>query len=192
MVSLMTKRVLDMAGVTDETVKVYLNGKRVPIRSFEEYVQYYVVRGASGGAARSPPADPPHPRHVLQGEEAPRCFLNVNDRWQVAVGLSEGAFQQVSFVNSICTFKGGQHVIHVTNQVVNHVLKEVNKGRKAKGMEIKAFHVLPHLSIFVNALIENPAFDSQTKETLNTRSHAFGSTCDLPAAFLKQGEWGWG
>ena len=42
-----------------------------------------------------------------------------------------------------------------------------------------------HLALFVNCLIENPAFDSQTKETLTTRSKAFGSTAPLSAKFMK-------
>jgi DNA topoisomerase-2 len=39
--------------------------------------------------------------------------------------------------------------------------------------------------LFVNALIENPAFDSQTKETLNTKATNFGSTYKLSDAFIK-------
>ena len=41
--------------------------------------------------------------------------------------------------------------------------------------------------IFVNALIENPAFDSQTKEALTLKSSAFGSKCDLSEDFVKKG-----
>ncbi|KAI4298876.1 hypothetical protein L6164_032390 [Bauhinia variegata] len=41
------------------------------------------------------------------------------------------------------------------------------------------------LWVFVNALIDNPAFDSQTKETLTTRQSSFGSKCDLPESILK-------
>lgn len=41
--------------------------------------------------------------------------------------------------------------------------------------------------IFVNALIENPAFDSQTKETLTLKSSAFGSKCELSEDFVKKG-----
>ncbi|XP_062099150.1 uncharacterized protein LOC133805067 [Humulus lupulus] len=36
----------------------------------------------------------------------------VNDRWEVCVSLSDGQFQQVSFVNSIATIKGGTLTIH--------------------------------------------------------------------------------
>ena len=41
--------------------------------------------------------------------------------------------------------------------------------------------------IFVNALIENPAFDSQTKECLTLKSSAFGSKCELSEDFVKKG-----
>ena len=33
--------------------------------------------------------------------------------------------------------------------------------------------------VFVNALIENPAFDSQTKDTLTTKQSKFGSKCEV-------------
>ena len=31
------------------------------------------------------------------------AFEKVNERWEVGVGISDGQFQQVSFVNGICT-----------------------------------------------------------------------------------------
>lgn len=40
--------------------------------------------------------------------------------------------------------------------------------------------------MFVNSLIVNPAFDSQTKETLNTKQSSFGSTYELSEKFLKE------
>lgn len=41
-VALMKKRVVDMAGCLGNTVKVELNGKRVPIKSFQDYVKLYL------------------------------------------------------------------------------------------------------------------------------------------------------
>merc|ERR1719160_2499712 len=38
--------------------------------------------------------------------------------------------------------------------------------------------------VFVNCLIENPAFDSQTKETLTSKKERFGSTCPLPEQLI--------
>ncbi|GKC98913.1 DNA topoisomerase 2 [Tanacetum coccineum] len=40
--------------------------------------------------------------------------------------------------------------------------------------------------VFFNALIDNPAFDSQTKENLTTNKGSFGSTCELSEEFLKK------
>ena len=45
--------------------------------------------------------------------------------------------------------------------------------------QVKPFHVRNHLWIFVNCLIENPAFDSQTKDTLTTKQGKFGSRCEV-------------
>ncbi len=52
---------------------------------------------------------------------------------------------------------------------------------------MKPFQVKNHMWIFVNALIENPAFDSQTKEFLTLKSSAFGSKCELSEDFVKKG-----
>lgn len=40
--------------------------------------------------------------------------------------------------------------------------------------------------VFLNCLIENPAFDSQTKENLTLRVSAFGSKCTLKDDFIKK------
>ena len=52
-------------------------------------------------------------------------------------------------------------------QVVQKLMAAVKK--KNKGQEVKGHQIKNHLAVYVNALIENPAFDSQTKETLTTR-----------------------
>lgn len=38
--------------------------------------------------------------------------------------------------------------------------------------------------IFVNSLIENPTFDSQTKETMTLQAKSFGSKCELSERFI--------
>ncbi|CAL5386220.1 unnamed protein product [Camellia sinensis] len=75
---------------------------------------------------------------------------------------------QVNVVNLIATIKGGTHVDYVTNQITNYVMSIVNK--KNKNANLKAHAVKNHLWVFVNALIGNPAFDSQTKGTLTIRT----------------------
>lgn len=88
-------------------------------------------------------------------------------------------------MNGISTIKGGTHVDCVANQIANHVMAVVNK--KNKNANVKAHNVKNHLWVFVNALIDNPAFDSQTKETLTLRQSSFGSKCELREEFLKKG-----
>ena len=58
-------------------------------------------------------------------KELPKIVEARSDRWQVIASLSDGAFQQVSFVNSICTSKGGTHVDYIANQIVGKVLAQV-------------------------------------------------------------------
>ncbi|GAB4828068.1 DNA topoisomerase 2 [Ancistrocladus abbreviatus] len=164
-VALMKKRVVDLAGCLGDTVKVELNGKKIPVKSFQDYVDLYLQT------------------KTTEDRKPPR-FLFTEKRWEISVSVSDGQFQQVSFVNSIATIKGGTHVDYVTNQVAHYVMDVVNK--KKKNANVKAHTVKNHLWIFVNALIDNPAFDSQTKETLTTRSSSFGSTCKLPDEFLKK------
>lgn len=160
-VALMTKRVYDVAGC-NPGIKVTLNGERLPVTSFKSYVELYLPEGSKP------------------------VFEKVNDRWEVGVAITDGEFQQVSFANSICTVRGGTHVEYVAKQVIKTVLEAASKKNKGGG-EIKPSHVKNHLWVFVKALIENPAFDSQTKETLTTKMSDFGSKCELTDDFLKKG-----
>lgn len=107
-------------------------------------------------------------------------------RWEVcACAASEGQFNQVSFVNAICTLKGGTHANMVADTLAKKLLttKTLKKHKK-----LKPAHVKSHIWVFVNAMIENPSFDSQTKEFLTLKASAFGSKCDLSDTFLKKFE----
>ncbi|PRQ59875.1 putative DNA topoisomerase (ATP-hydrolyzing) [Rosa chinensis] len=166
-VALMKKRVIDIAGCLGKTLKVELNGNRVPVKSFLRYVDLYLQSAEK-----------------FKDTQLPRMIAKLNDRWEVCVSFSDGQFQQVSFVNSIATIKGGTHVDYVTDQIIAHVMNVVN-GKK-KNTNLKAHNVRSYLWVFVNALIDNPAFDSQTKETLTICPSSFGSKCELPQALLKK------
>jgi len=106
-------------------------------------------------------------------------------RWEVVVTLSEGSFGQVSFVNSVATIKGGTHVAYVVDQLCNAISKKVSLKNR-NGVEVKNMHIKNHLMVFINCLIENPAFDSQIKETLTTKPAKFGSTFTISDKALKQ------
>ncbi|CAK9095140.1 unnamed protein product [Durusdinium trenchii] len=53
-------------------------------------------------------------------------------------------------------------------------------------LAVKSQHVKSYLWVFINCLVENPAFDSQTKETLTSKRERFGSACRLPEDLLTQ------
>lgn len=168
MVALLSRRAYDVAGCT-RGVKVYLNGKRLPVKGFKDYVQLFLKD------KEDEVGNPLTVVHEL-----------VNDRWEVAVALSEtGEFRQMSFVNSIATTKGGSHVDYVSEQLVKRILENVKKKNKA-GVKILNKQVKDHLWIFVNCLIENPTFDSQTKENMTLQVKKFGSKCELSDKFYNQ------
>lgn len=106
------------------------------------------------------------------------------DRWEAVVALSDGEFRQVSFVNSINTIEGGSHVAHVVDNLTKKLIEEVKK--KHKKMRIKAHFVKAHMTVFINALIVNPSFKSQTKETLSSKVADFGSRFPLQDSFIKK------
>ena len=54
------------------------------------------------------------------------------------------------------------------------------------GVDIRPHHVRNHIWVFIKCLVENPAFDSQTKETLTTKPSKFGSKCELSEKFLAE------
>lgn len=99
--------------------------------------------------------------------------------------MSDGQFNQVSFVNSINTSKGGTHVAYVTDQLVTALL-DATKKKDKKAVQLKPHQVKSHLWVFINCLIENPSFDSQTKENMTLRASAFGSKCALDDDFMKK------
>lgn len=100
------------------------------------------------------------------------------------MSISEGVFQQVSFVNSISTTKGGTHVTHVTDQLISAISAAIQK--KYKKLDVKNNQIKQQLWVFVNCLIENPCFDSQTKENMTLKASAFGSKCELSEKFIKE------
>jgi len=157
---LFRRRVYDIGATMNGQCKVSLDGKELEASTFQEYVNLYV--------------DP----------ENFRINEKINERWEVAIGLTDGSgFQQVSFVNSINTSSGGTHVNYISDQVVNAILERTSKTR-GSGLAIKAAHVKSYLWVFVNCLIENPAFNSQAKEVLTLKRDRFGSDCQLPPDFL--------
>ncbi|KAM0149457.1 hypothetical protein ACHAQE_009050 [Botrytis cinerea] len=170
--AMVKRRVYDMAG-TVKGVKVYLNGAQIKL-DFKKYIEMYAKainkeRGLDDASANSV---------IVEDSKG-------HPKWEVGFAVSDGSFQQVSFVNSIATTSGGTHVNYIADQICDKLL-EVVKKRNPKGALLKANQVRNHIFLFVNCLITNPAFTSQTKEQLTTRKPQFGSKCVLTEDFLKK------
>jgi len=175
--SLIYRRVYDMAG-TVEGVKVHLNGEHLKV-GFKKYCEMYARAIAKERDEDAVEGQPPPVATVLLEDAKAH-----NKRWQVGFTVSDGSFQQVSFVNSIATTTGGTHVNYIADQICNALLADLNKKRK--GHTLKLNHIRNHIFIFVNCLINNPSFTSQTKEQMTTKMSQFGSKCVLSDAFLKK------
>lgn len=163
-IALMRRRAFDVAAST-RGVSVFLNGQKLPVKNFKDYVDLYIKDSKDDA-----------------GNSMKICYENVSDRWEVAVTLSDRGFQQVSFVNSIATTKGGRHVDYVSDMIVKQVMETIKKKNKG-GVTIKPFQVKNHMWVFINCLVVNPTFDSQTKENMTLQAKSFGVSCAIIYCF---------
>tara|TARA_X000000368_G_scaffold112523_1_gene87754 strand:- start:1202 stop:4579 length:3378 start_codon:yes stop_codon:yes gene_type:complete len=160
--NLFIKRIYDIAAITDKRVKVKYNSEIIPIKNFQQYIDMYI--GSK--------------------DDTKRVYEEANERWEYACCLApEDEFTHVSFVNGICTNKGGKHVEYILNQIVRKLTAYIKKKKK---VDVKANTLKEQLMLFVNCSVENPAFDSQTKDFMNTPIPKFGSTCDVSEKFIEK------
>lgn len=163
MYALMMRRAYDVTAVTEADVSVSFNGQRIECKTFERYIDLYLG-----------------PKLQCQ-----RAYERVNEWWEVAAALSDGAgLQHVSFVNGVATVRGGKHVDHLVAQLSRRLVEMVSSRRK--GVLIKPQYVRDNLFVFIKATIPCPTFDSQTKETLTTPAAKFGIKVELSDTFVEK------
>jgi len=161
-ISLLKKRVYDVAAVTDKTLKVKYNSQLVPVKNFVQYIDLYIGNK----------------------DEVKRVYEENGERWEYAVALSSShEFAHVSFVNGIHTSKGGKHVEYILNQITRKLVEYIEKKRKVK---VNPNNIKEQLILFLRCDIENPAFDSQTKDYMNTPFSKFGSACVVSDKFIEK------
>ncbi|CAL4935071.1 unnamed protein product [Urochloa decumbens] len=85
-----------------------------------------------------------------------------NDQWEV-----------------FATTQGGTHVDYVADQIAARIAKICREDFQVEESEVKR-----HLWVFVNAVMENPSFDSPTRDALITPQESFGSSCELSEQFI--------
>jgi len=164
LIALLKKRVYDISAVTDKSLKVKYNSELVSVKNFQQYIDLYIG----------------------DKSEAPRSYEDSGPggRWEYAVALTpSNEFIQVSFVNGIHTAKGGKHVEYILNQITRKLCEYIEKKKKVK---VNPNSIKEQLILFIRCDIENPAFDSQTKDFMNTPSSKFGSKCDVSDKFIEK------
>ena len=162
LIALLKKRVYDISAVTDKMIKVKYNSAIIPTKNFEQYINLYI------------------------GDKSvnPRVYETDNPRWEYAVALTPtNEFIQVSFVNGIYTSKGGKHVEYVLNQITRKLAEYIEKKKKVK---VNPNSIKEQLILFLRCDIENPSFDSQTKDFMNTPMTKFGSKCEVSDKFIEK------
>ena len=162
--SLIMRRIYDIAALTEKSVNVTFNNNKLnpEVNNFQHYIDLYI-------GSKS---------------DAQRIYEEANERWEYAVCLSPNEeFTQVSFVNGIFTSKGGKHVEYIVNQIIKKLTAYI---KEKKHIDVKPTSIKEQIMIFVNSTIENPAFDSQTKDYLNSAISNFGSSCEVSSKFIEK------
>lgn len=150
------KRVYDAAVCTTPKCKVSFQGVDIPAVNLETYAKMYL------------------PDDTLTA-------TITNPRWSVVVAPSDMGLQHVSFVNGICTHKGGTHVDYILNMVSHALIEKL--GTRIK---LQPQHVKSQLFVFVKSTLVNPSFSSQVKSECTLKAPNFGSTVELTPGFINQ------
>jgi len=161
-IMLLHKRIYDVAAVTDKNLKVKYNSSNIPVKNFQQYIDMYIG----------------------DKNTTVRAYEENGERWEYAVALTPtNEYIQVSFVNGIHTAKGGKHTEYILNQITRKLVEYINKKKKTI---VNANNIKEQLILFLRCDIENPSFDSQTKDYMNTPSSKFGSKCEVSDKFIEK------
>lgn len=158
---LMARRVYDLAATLRGSVKIYLNDQLVPVKSIEDFTKMCIPEEMHDAILSD---------HTSDG------------RWHIAVvPAPEGTkHHQMTFVNGVHTLRGGTHVNDVTNKVIEGLRKVVKESQLGDTALKNQFW------LFLSCTVDNPTFDTQTKEKLTLKTSSWGSTWTPAPKFLKK------
>lgn len=119
---LMFQKRITAAAATNTNLKIYLNGKRIQFKTFEDYCKLF----------------------------ADNVIFEKGKGWEVGF-VASGSFRHISIVNSAETKDGGTHVNYIADQVVNYLRERIKKKHKVdlKPNDIKN-HLFVFISCSVN------------------------------------------
>lgn len=156
MIDIFKRRAYEISACCGDKLKVTFNDEDVPVKRFKNFCELYF--------------DEPNQIVYERGDK----------RWEIGIGVSDD-FKQVSFVNGIYTSKGGKHVDYIVNIISKKMAEIILKKEK---VNVKTSYIREHIFVFVNCIIVNPSFDSQTKDFLTTQVSKFGSSCKFTDKFF--------
>jgi DNA gyrase/topoisomerase IV subunit B len=164
-IALFKRRVYDIAGTTTSNVKVYYNDEYIDIKTFEDYIKlFYSDRDE---------------------EYIKLVYQDFNERWSIGVVYDpSNEFRHMTFVNKISTYDGGTHLNYIIGQIVDKVSNSITSQTKYKSLKIKPAQVKDNLTVFINTVVENPIFGSQTKDALKTKASDFKVKCEIDDKFI--------
>ena len=145
MTQLFKKRVYDVAFYLMNKVKVYFNDSLINIKTFEDYINLY-----------------------FKDIQNKNIVKYQNSKWKIAViYIPNCGFKNISIVNGLTVNKGGNHIKHIVNQILNGekgIISLINK--KYKDLKIRPAYIKDNITIIVSCIIDKPKFNSQSKEEL--------------------------
>lgn len=169
MIGLLSRRVVDLIGLARGSIGIWLNGERIAIQRTDEFESYLNLYSSEQPWITS---------HCVK-----------NPLWSFAIRFNDGKSIEpgthISFVNGICTNRGGKHVDYIMDLLVD-------KFAKLVGSEFNKKLLGDWVTICLKASVVNPTFNSQTKEELNTPVTKFGMLgsiameCAIPDSFWSQ------
>ena len=155
------RRVIDIAGISGNRLKVYFNNNLIKANTFKSYIDLY------------------YPNETIYFDES-------NERWLVGVIYKQDSNNEViSFVNSINTYRGGSHANYVIDNIIKILIND-NIKKKEKELKVSPQLLKDNLIFFINSTLINPTFSSQTKDTCTSKIDKFGSKYIPQPAFLKK------
>jgi DNA topoisomerase II len=155
------RRAFDIVGCSDNKLKIYFNNNKIDINNFNSYIKLY------------------YPDETIYYDDS-------NERWKVGIIYKpNNGNENISFVNGINTYMGGNHVNYVLDNILKTLINDYIK-KKDKDIKITVNTLKDNIILFLNTVIENPSFGSQTKENLTSKISDFGSKYEMSETFIKK------
>ena len=155
------RRLIDIAGTSNRKLNVYFNDEKIKVNNFKDYISLYY-------------------------SEDEIYYDDSNEYWKIGIIYKQdNGGEVVSFVNGIATYNGGTHCNYVIDNIIKILINDYIK-KKDKNIKVNANLLKENLIFFINSVIINPSFSSQTKETLTTKADKFEYKYEPNQIFLKK------